>query len=113
MTQPTQPTGDDVNPHAGDDRARVAAQLASRLRDREIPVSDADTPDDLATMMSAVERFEGAVAALGGDSMTNAPDSSDPDDPDFVLPQRKRGERATEYALRLTEAANRLRPLPS
>jgi hypothetical protein len=55
-----------------------------------------------------VDRFESVVEARGGDTLTNAPDSSEPDNPAFVLPERRAREPVPEYVARIVEAANRL-----
>jgi hypothetical protein len=90
------------------ERDSVSQQIASRLRDREIALTGDESSDQLADLLTAVERFENAVARLGGDSMTNAPDSNDPDTEAFVLPRRRGDESVAEYTRRVTTAAERL-----
>jgi hypothetical protein len=68
-----------------------------------------ETDDELADLWSAVDRFESAVEARGGDTFTNAPDSSEPDNPAFVLPERRAREPVTAYVGRIHEATARLR----
>ena len=34
------------------------------------------------------------MESRGGDTLTNAPDSAEPDNPDFVLPERGRARRS-------------------
>jgi hypothetical protein len=48
------------------------------------------------------------VEARGGDTFTNAPDSSEPDNPAFVLPERRAREPVPAYVARIVEAAKRL-----
>ena len=67
-----------------------------------------ETSEELATLWSAVDRFESIVEARGGDTMTNAPDSAQPDNPAFVLPERKARESAGDYARRILDAAAEL-----
>jgi hypothetical protein len=98
----------ELNPHRADDRERATELQAARLRGRQVPLTGRETSDDIVEMTTAVERFEAAVMALGGDSMTNAPDSHDPDDEALVLPRRRDGEDARDYAERVTAAADRL-----
>jgi hypothetical protein len=62
----------------------------------------------LADLWSAVEQFESTVEARGGDTMTNAPDSREPDNPAFVLPERKAQEAAADYTRRILQAAAEL-----
>jgi hypothetical protein len=54
------------------------------------------------------DRFESMVEARGGDTMTNSPDSSEPDNPAFVLPEREAREPAQHYTRRILEAAVKL-----
>ena len=46
---------------------------------------------------------------LGGDSFTDSPLSSDPDDPELVIPERREGEAVTAYIQRIDNTAQRLR----
>jgi hypothetical protein len=66
----------------------VAAEVADRLRRRGVLVRNDDTPEDLADLLSAVERFEAAVEARGGDLFVDDLNSSEPDDIHFALPRR-------------------------
>ena len=90
------------------DVARADATIVGMLATRGITVDASAAGGDLAFLLDAVELFEEAVARAGGDSMTNALDSSEPDDPRFVLPTRRDAESVREYALRLRAAASRL-----
>jgi hypothetical protein len=67
-----------------------------------------ESDDELADLWSAVDRFESIVEIRGGDTMTNAPDSAEPDNPVFVLPERKAREVASDYTRRILEAATNL-----
>jgi hypothetical protein len=58
--------------------------------------------------MTAVDRFEAAVIARGGDLFVNTPFSDQPESPDFVVPARMAGEDAEGYASRINAAAERL-----
>jgi hypothetical protein len=86
--------------------ARARETISGMLATRGIPVHDGDRSADLARLLDAVELFEECVARAGGDSMTNAPDSSQPDNPRFVLPVRSKGEPARDYSVRLRAAAS-------
>lgn len=90
----------------------VAAEVADRLRRRGIAVSETERPEDLADILSAVERFEAAVESHGGDLMVDDLKSSRPDDPHFVLPPRAHGEPLQDYVTRIKEATARLRHHP-
>ena len=95
-----------------DERAAVAAEIADRLRHRGIAVNDGDPPDALADLLSAVERFEAAVEAHGGDLMVDDLNSSRPDDQHFVLPRRASREVVGAYISRIDAATNALRKHP-
>jgi hypothetical protein len=99
------------------DVARVSQELTSRLRARGIEVEAADTPDDVIDLLEAVEVFEEAVEAQGGDLMVDEPPTAgkaQPDDRDFLLPVRAADESVKQYIKRLgaaTEAVRERRPL--
>ena len=97
------------------DPASVAAEVAARLRARGIVVEDDEPPEQLADLLAAVERFESMVEARGGDLMVDDLKSSEPDDPQFVLPRREPGEDIPSYIRRIDEATSRVEahpPLP-
>ena len=77
----------ELNPHRDADRARATEVAYAQLRQRGIEVSDAEASDDLATLLSAVERFEEAVSSIGGDRMVHSLDTDEHDDESLVLPQ--------------------------
>ena len=97
-----------LNPHREEDRAHAAEMAYSQLRQRGIQVTGEENAEDLASLLEAVERFEAAVSALGGDRMTNAPDSAQPDDPRLVIPVRSDDERVTDYTRRVERATEEL-----
>jgi hypothetical protein len=94
-----------LNPHRGEEQSRARHHTADILARRGILLFGDESDDELADLWTAVERFEMAVEARGGDTMTNAPDSAEPDNPAFVLPERKVRESAGGYARRILEAA--------
>ena len=94
------------------EREDVAAEVADRLRRRGITVGGSDKPGDLAELLSAVERFEAAVEAHGGDLMVDDLKSSRPDDRHFVLPRRGHAESTMAYVVRIDEATANLRRHP-
>jgi len=93
-------------------RRSAAAEVADRLRSRGIEVTGAENPEDLEDLLSAVERFEAAVEAHGGDLMVDDLRSSRPDDRHFVVPRRLRGEAVRAYIGRIDEAMVQLRRHP-
>ena len=98
----------ELNPHRDEDRAHAAEMAYSQLRQRGISVTGDESAGDLASLLESVERFEGAVSALGGDRMTNAPDSAQPDDPRLVIPARTDDESIRDYTRRVDEASEQL-----
>ncbi len=105
--RPPRPPSQPRNPD--DERAGVVAEVADRLRSRGIMVSSADPPDAVADLLSAVERFEAAVEAHGGDLMVDDLKSAQPDDRHFVLPRRESREAVRAYIVRIDTATSALR----
>lgn len=97
-----------LNPHRGEEQARAREHTADLLARRGVLLFGNESDEELADLWSAVERFESLVEARGGDTMTNAPDSAEPDNPSFVLPERKARESAGEYTRRILDAAAEL-----
>src|ERR1700745_1416180 len=87
-----------------DARATAASEGRARLRGRGIAVTGSETPEELADLLSAVERFEAAVEAHGGDLMVDDLRSSEPDDRHFVVPRRHPTESARAYIARVDQA---------
>jgi hypothetical protein len=86
------------------DVARVAQEMASRLRAQGVAVYDSDSPEDIVQLVESVEAFERAVESRGGDLMVDEPPSSgsaQPDDPHFLLPSRAADESVSNYIKRL------------
>jgi hypothetical protein len=94
-----------LNPHLDEERARAREHNLDVLGQRGVRLFGDESDDELADLWSAVDRFESVVEARGGDTMTNAPDSAEPDNPAFVLPERKARESVADYVRRIREAA--------
>jgi hypothetical protein len=94
------------------ERAAAVTEVAARLRGRGITVTGAERPEDLADLLSAVERFEATVEGRGGDLMVDDLKSVQPDDRHFVVPRRAHGEALRTYIARIDEATARLRRHP-
>jgi len=95
-----------------DARRTAAADVADRLRSRGIAVTGAEDPEDLVNLLSAVERFEQAVEAHGGDLMVDDLKSAQPDDRHFVVPRRGAREGMRAYIGRIDAATAGLRHHP-
>lgn len=87
---------------------RVSLQLSGQLAQRGIDVHEQDGPAERADMLIAVEAFERAVRARGGDSFVNSLRSSDPERRDYVLPRRGADQSARDYIASVQTAASRL-----
>ena len=100
MTHPREDAGDDG-------LHRVSDEVIHRLDGLGVWLSGAERPADLARILEAVERFEVAVEARGGDLMVDeGPDgrTTEPDDVHFVLPHR-RGDESVERFIDRVERA--------
>jgi hypothetical protein len=96
----------ELNPHGDDDRAHANSVAAAQLRQRGIDVDEDESGDELATLLSSVERFESAVSSIGGDRMVNSLDTDEHEDESLVLPQRRADERLADYTARVARAAD-------
>jgi hypothetical protein len=102
----------ELNPHRDEQIEAAMVETAERLRRRGVKVSRRERPEELADLLSAIERFEAVVQAHGGDLFVDDLRSSEPDDPHFVLPSRKRGENTASYIVRIDEAREYLKHHP-
>lgn len=103
---------DALDAHRGTQRDGVTAGVAARLRARGVVLTDSETGQDLVALLEAVERFERAVEARGGDLMVDEGPggrTSEPDDPTFVLPRRAARESVPDYVARVDRAVGALR----
>lgn len=83
----------------------ITPELRSRARQKGVELDGTEAAEELDDLLSAIDRFEAAVEDRGGDLMVNQPQSSPPENPGFVLPHRKAGERITPYITRVQAAA--------
>lgn len=91
-----------------DERARVGLDIAARLASRGVALTGGESSEELVSLLEAVERFERAVQAKGGDLMVDeGPQRSkpQPDDAQFVIPSRAADESVGRYIRRVDEAA--------
>lgn len=96
------------NPLRDEQRHAIRRELEGRLRHRGATLTGAETDDEILLISGAVDRFERAVMQAGGDLMVDTPESSRPDDPGRVLPQRHADESADAYVRRVETAAQRV-----
>ncbi|HYD52166.1 MAG TPA: hypothetical protein VEA99_06050 [Gemmatimonadaceae bacterium] len=91
-----------------EERASVRLDIEARLRARGVALNGDENDDQLASMSEAVEQFEDAVIAIGGDRMVDSADSSEPEHPDLVLPPRGDDESGDAYVRRLRDLTGRI-----
>jgi hypothetical protein len=109
MTRPNEQAQRDLNPNRVEEERHARQEAEFRLHERGIEANPGDGDEAVADLLEAVERFEAAVEAKGGDLFVNRIGSSQPEDPAFVPPVRESGESATDYRRRIEAAAVRLR----
>ena len=97
-----------LNPHRAEQQVRAREHNLDVLGQRGVLLFGDESDDELAELWSAVDRFESVVEARGGDTFTNAPDSAEPDNPGFVLPERAAREPVAAYVRRIRDAAEAL-----
>jgi hypothetical protein len=97
-----------LDPHRREERDATALELAGRIRQRGVFLIGRETSGQLDDLMTAIDRFEAAVIARGGDLFVNTPFSNPPENPEFVIPPRVPGEDPEAYAARVNAAAARL-----
>jgi hypothetical protein len=88
-----------------EERHGVRQEMEGWLRSRAVTLTGEESDDGIARMVDAIERFEDAVVAAGGDLMVDTPESSRPEHPGLVLPRRGDDEAADQYADRIIVAA--------
>jgi predicted house-cleaning noncanonical NTP pyrophosphatase (MazG superfamily) len=109
MSRPYEQEQRDLNPNRLDEERQARLEAEYRLSERVIEVAAADTDEEVADLLEAIERFETAVEARGGDLFVDRIGSSEPEHPAFVPPERQPGERAGDYRRRIEVAAGHLR----
>ncbi len=97
-----------LNPHREEELQAAIVETVGRLHARGIEVSSRERPEDLVDLLTAVERFEDRVEALGGDLMVDDLRSSRPDHRRFVVPRKVDGEPLRAYVRRVEEATAQL-----
>ena len=109
MTGPYEREQRDLNPNRVEEERRARREAEYRLRERGIEVRPEDSDEEVADLLDAVEAFEAAVSARGGDLFVDRIGSAEPEDPAFVPPVRQPGESAAKYRRRIIAGAERLR----
>lgn len=97
-----------LDPHRREERTSAATEITGRLHQKGVDANADEDPALLADLLTAVERFESAVEAQGGDLMVNSPRSRDPQNPEFVIPAKKADDDIEGYIRRINDAASNL-----
>ncbi|MEO7085450.1 MAG: hypothetical protein ABI442_04825 [Gemmatimonadaceae bacterium] len=99
----------DLNVNRVEEQHEASLAAIARLSVLGIAVNDVESSEVIADLLEAVEAFERAVEAAGGDLMVDTPPSQLPDDLRFMLPRRLDDETVTAYTVRVHQAAHQLR----
>ena len=102
-------TGEVVNPLRDEQRQHIRDELEAWLRHRYVPLYGAESDDEVLSMVNAIERFEAAVMAAGGDLMVDSPESSEPEHPEYVIPRRRDDETPDAFVARIHLSADRVK----
>jgi len=97
-----------VNPLRDEQRRHIRDELEAWLRHRYVPLFGTETDEEVLSIVNALERFESAVIAAGGDLMVDSPESSEPEHPEYVIPRRRDDETPDTYVARVHFAADRV-----
>jgi hypothetical protein len=104
-----------LDPHRDEERRSVEAEVAARLRTRGVLLTGTETADEVADLLDAVDQFDAAVEAHGGDLFVDTPTAlhsdrvEQPDNVAYVLPTRAAHEAVASYLARVAAAVSRLR----
>lgn len=109
MSAPYEREQRDLNPNRIEEERHARQEAEYRLSERGIRVEATDGDEEVADLLDAIERFEAAVESKGGDLFVNRIGSSEPEDPAFVPPERREGESAADYRLRIEAAGAAVR----
>ena len=109
MSKPYEQEQRDLNPNRDQDEHHARQEAEYRLHERGIEVMEADSDEEVADVLDAIERFETAVEAQGGDLFVDRIGSSSPAHPAFVPPERRPSETAPDYRDRIEAAIGNLR----
>ena len=97
-----------LDPHRREERDGAELEMLGRIHQKGVLLNGTESSAQLDDLLTAIDRFEAAVIARGGDLMVNMPTSSPPENPEFVIPTRAPGEEVETYASRVPLAAGLL-----
>ena len=101
---PNEALQEDLDPDRREELERAMQETRTRLRARGVQTTGRETSEELVAILEAVERFELAVEARGGDLFVDEGPGGitrEPDDVHFVLPLRALHEAVAVYLRRL------------
>lgn len=99
----------ELDPHRSEEQRRARDEAIERLENRGVHLSGAESEEELADLLDAVDRFETEVSVHGGDLMVDTGSASHPDDPLYLLPKRRGHEAVAAYVARIDEATETVR----
>jgi hypothetical protein len=108
MAPPRDDINDALDPHRAEELTAAAREIAAKLRARSITLTGHESAEQLSDLLDAVERWETAVEAAGGDLYVDE-GGSQPDNPAFAIPVRPPHEAVPDYLERLARARVGLR----
>jgi len=91
---------------------RVSREMRRRLESLGIYLDGRESSEELVQLQEAVEEFESAVEARGGDLMVDEGvrgSAIQPDDPHFAMPVRREHETVSGFLERLARADDLVR----
>jgi hypothetical protein len=98
----------ELDRHRASEQRDALNEALDRLETRGLDASDGSL-EAVVDLLEAVEAFERAVIAAGGDLMIDTPPSTQPDDRRFVLPRRSGDESISDFTKRVRAATSRLK----
>jgi hypothetical protein len=101
-----------LNPHRAEEQDAAKAAGAARLQALGVRLTGTENSDEIGSLLDAVERFEAVVEMRGGDLMIDEGPhgrTTEPDNPEFVLPKRVAHESVNAFTERLAATTERLR----
>jgi hypothetical protein len=101
-----------LNPHRSEEQDQARAAGAARLQSLGVRLTGTESVEEIGNLIDAVEAFEESVESRGGDLMVDEGPhgkTTEPDRPEFVLPERTGNESSADYTARIMDAARKLR----
>ena len=95
-------------PRRESDLDRAMAIARRRLLERGIELAGSESSPLVVRLLTAGEDFERAVERRGGDTFINTRRSSQPENPEWVVPARAADESLDAYIRRIEDVTERI-----